>query len=278
MSNKSFRSKTDFKNRIFNTNEKIIIQFIRFPIIFMGFILSKLYSSFKFDEIFILRRIFFFFYYYSKRFTDRKSCKLIIKNIKKNDVFLDIGAAYGFYPSFLDNLKLNIKVVAIEPDPICFRYLKDLAIFKRGKKNRLLKTGVYSKKGKKNLYVSSQNRGENSLYKNNIHDYKLNINLETVDSIIKSQKINFIKIDTQGSEIEILKGMKNTLKKKMNLILEYSPSDLKMKNKNFNLIKFLKKNKFNIKRLDYGKFINKKEDLADINYKNLKQTDLFCFK
>ena len=62
------------------------------------------------------------------------------------------------------------------------------------------------------------------------------------------------------------------------MILEYSPSDLKIKNKSFDLIKFLKKNNFKIQRLDYGKFVNKKEDLIDINNKNLRQTDLFCFK
>ena len=137
---------------------------------------------------------------------------------------------------------------------------------------------MFSKKCKKNLYISNQNRGENSLYKNSIHDYQLNINLETIDNIVKNKKINFIKIDTQGSEIEILKGMKKTLKKKINLILEYSPSDLKMKNKSFDLIKFLKKNNFKIQRLDYGRFVNKKDDLIDINNKNLRQTDLFCFK
>ena len=51
-----------------------------------------------------------------------------------------------------------------------------------------------------------------------------------------------------------------------------------MQNNNFNLIKLLKKNKFKIKRLDYEKIVNSKQDLVDINYENLKQTDLFCFK
>ena len=36
--------------------------------------------------------------------------------------------------------------------------------------------------------------------------------------------------------------------------------------------------KFKIKRLDYEKIVNSKQDLVDINYENLKQTDLFCFK
>ena len=171
---------------------------------------------------------------------DRKSCKYIIKNIKKKDVFLDVGSAYGFYPRFLERLNLNINIIAIEPDYICLKYINDLKLFKN-KKNKV-------------------------------------INLETIDNIVKNKKINFIKIDTQGSEIEILKGMKKTLKKKINLILEYSPSVLKIKNKSFDLIKFLKKNNFKIQRLDYGKFVNKKEDLIDINNKNLRQTDLFCFK
>ncbi len=271
------RSKKNIKNRIFNTNDSFFIHLFRSPIILLGFLLSKIYSFFKLDNFYIFRRIFFFFYYYSKRFMDRKSCKYIIRNIKKKDVFLDVGSAYGFYPRFLERLNLNINVIAIEPDYICLKYINDLKLFKN-KKNKVINLGVFSKKCKKKLYISNQNRGENSLYKNSIHDYQLNINLETIDNIIKNKKINFIKIDTQGSEIEILKGMRKTLKKKINLILEYSPSDLKIKNKSFDLIKFLKKNNFKIQRLDYGKFVNKKEDLIDINNKNLRQTDLFCFK
>lgn len=277
MKNSSGRSRINIKNRILNTNDSFLTQLLRSPIILLGFMLSKIYSFFGLDNFYIFRRIFFFFYYYSKKFTDRKNCKYIIKNIKKNDIFLDVGSAYGFYPYFLEKLDLNVSVIAIEPDSICLKYIYDLKLFKN-KKNKVIKSGAFSKKTKKKLYISNQNRGENSLYKNDIHDYHLSIDLNTIDNFLKKIKINFIKIDTQGSEIEILKGMKRTLKKKIKLLIEYSPSDLIMQNKNFDLIKLLKKNKFKIKRLDYEKIINNKQDLIDINYKNLKQTDLFCFK
>lgn len=277
MKNFSGRSKKNIKNRVLNTNDSFLNQLFRSPIILLGFLLSKIYSFLKLDNFYIFRRVFFFLYYYSKRFTDRKNCKYIIKNIKKNDVFLDIGSAYGFYPFFLEKLKLNITIIAIEPDFICLKYLNDLKLFKN-KKNKIINVGVFSKKTKKKLYISNQNRGENSLYKNDVHDYHLPIELDTIDNLLKKIKTDFIKIDTQGSEIPILKGMKRTLKKKVKLLVEYSPSDLMMQNNNFNLIKLLKKNKFKIKRLDYEKIVNSKQDLVDINYENLKQTDLFCFK
>lgn len=277
MKNFSGRSKKNIKNRVLNTNDNFLNQLFRSPIILLGFLLSKIYSFLKLDNFYIFRRVFFFLYYYSKRFTDRKNCKYIIKNIKKNDVFLDIGSAYGFYPFFLEKLKLNITIIAIEPDFICLKYLNDLKLFKN-KKNKIINVGVFSKKTKKKLYISNQNRGENSLYKNDVHDYHLPIELDTIDNLLKKIKTDFIKIDTQGSEIPILQGMKRTLKKKVKLLVEYSPSDLMMQNNNFNLIKLLKKNKFKIKRLDYEKIVNSKQDLVDINYENLKQTDLFCFK
>ena len=277
MKNFSGRSKKNIKNRVLNTNDSFLNQLFRSSIILLGFLLSKIYSFLKLDNFYIFRRVFFFLYYYSKRFTDRKNCKYIIKNIKKNDVFLDIGSAYGFYPFFLEKLKLNITIIAIEPDFICLKYLNDLKLFKN-KKNKIINVGVFSKKTKKKLYISNQNRGENSLYKNDVHDYHLPIELDTIDNLLKKIKTDFIKIDTQGSEIPILQGMKRTLKKKVKLLVEYSPSDLMMQNNNFNLIKLLKKNKFKIKRLDYEKIVNSKQDLVDINYENLKQTDLFCFK
>ena len=277
MKNFSGRSKKNIKNRVLNTNDSFLNQLFRSSIILLGFLLSKIYSFLKLDNFYIFRRVFFFLYYYSKRFTDRKNCKYIIKNIKKNDVFLDIGSAYGFYPFFLEKLKLNITIIAIEPDFICLKYLNDLKLFKN-KKNKIIDVGVFSKKTKKKFYISNQNRGENSLYKNDVHDYHLPIELDTIDNLLKKIKTDFIKIDTQGSEIPILQGMKRTLKKKVKLLVEYSPSDLMMQNNNFNLIKLLKKNKFKIKRLDYEKIVNSKQDLVDINYENLKQTDLFCFK
>ena len=45
--------------------------------------------------------------------------------------------------------------------------------------------GVFSKKTKKKLYISNQNRGENSLYKNDVHDYHLPIELDTIDNLLK---------------------------------------------------------------------------------------------
>lgn len=271
------RNKFDFKSRVLNTNDNLIVKIFRSIIILFGFLLSFFYSFFKLDNFYFFRRIFFLFYYFAKSFIDRKNCSIINKKIKKNDVFLDIGSAYGFYPYFLNKLNLNININVVEPDKVCLKYLRDLKIFKK-KNNKIFEICAFSSKKKSKFYISNQNRGENSIHKDNVHDYSVVVKFDKIDNLFKKKKINFVKIDTQGSEIEVLKGMKNILRsKKLKLIIEYCPSDLKLSNTKFNLINFLKKYNFKILRLDLNQNVNTKNDLKDLD-KSLKQTDLFCFK
>ncbi len=150
MANKALaRNKFDFKSRVLNTNDNLIVKIFRSIIILFGFLLSFFYSFFKLDNFYFFRRIFFLFYYFAKSFIDRKNCSIINKKIKKNDVFLDIGSAYGFYPYFLNKLNLNININAVEPDQVCLKYLRDLKIFKN-KNNKIFEICAFSSKKKVN--------------------------------------------------------------------------------------------------------------------------------
>jgi hypothetical protein len=127
------------------------------------------------------------------------------------------------------------------------------------------------------LYTCSENRGENSIYRNNAHDgYKI-IKLKKIDDLFKNKKITFIKIDIQGSEPYCLLGAKKILtKNKPFMLIEYCGTNLNESNlKNFNMISFLKKLNYKITRLDTQKTVKTLNDLKDLK-KSLKQCDLFC--
>lgn len=127
---------------------------------------------------------------------------------------LDIGANIG---QFFDLLNNEFYVFCIEANKDCEEFLK-------------LKTNSYAiaclskEKGKHTFYktkINSLSTG-NSLYRENTRHYSdENLVCEIVDTITlddllaeKQQNIKFdlIKLDTQGSELDILKGGLNTLK------------------------------------------------------------------
>jgi hypothetical protein len=60
---------------------------------------------------------------------------------------------------------------------------------------------------------------------NDIHESKLKINCKNGDEL-KLENIGFIKIDVEGHELSVLKGLQNTIKQNMPVIfIEIQPYD-----------------------------------------------------
>lgn len=131
-------------------------------------------------------------------------------------VILDIGAHVGTYSNVFRSVYPDAMIYAIEPDMESFNILKNgnyTAI------NELLsdvsgKTlTFYSKKGcatgasyKKEIYGNH--------YKQDVIETQMtSISLDDLVEKYHIPKIDLIKIDTQGSELEILAGARETLKK-----------------------------------------------------------------
>ena len=77
---------------------------------------------------------------------------------------------------------------------------------------------------------------KNSIYKNKIH-----VKIETLFNVLKDHKIkniDFIKIDTEGHEFNVLKGLKNYIKKTNIILLEYHYDDSLIKNYDFQKLNF----------------------------------------
>jgi hypothetical protein len=138
----------------------------------------------------------------------------LIKQYNPNS-FLDIGANNGEYA--LDILKEfpTIKVLSIEANTACESDLKN-------KNLNYIIACPSDKKEVKTFYktkLAETNTG-NSLYKENTHLYTdehlitEEIQTDTLDNILSGFKditFDFVKLDTQGSELDILKGATNIL-------------------------------------------------------------------
>lgn len=137
--------------------------------------------------------------------------------IEPGDTVIDCGAHIGVYTRFaLD--RGAARVVAIEPDPVNYACLEaNLAEEIAAGKVLLVKAGVWDEKGVLTLSVSHVNSADSSFL---IHkdgaDKVGGIPVLPLDDIVgqlRLDRVDFIKMDIEGSEQRALKGAARTLKR-----------------------------------------------------------------
>ena len=146
--------------------------------------------------------------------------KLIISKLKEDDIVWDVGANIGFHSILIAKTctDKNVKVFSFEPEKKTFELLtKNIRLNELNNVNALnlaLGEDNYSRE----MYSSdTPNFGAHSFVQRN--DYKVKrkgkqVEVVSGDNLIDKKKISVptvIKIDVEGSEILVLKGLKQTL-------------------------------------------------------------------
>jgi len=138
--------------------------------------------------------------------------------LKKKSVVLDCGANVGHITRLFS--LTGASVTAFEPDPIAFKKLLHRC---RNKKNiACIQKGVWDKNAIISLFSHNDSSGDEHCFtvSSSIIDNKINVNtsksqpIEVIDLVTYIQtskkKIDLIKLDVEGAEIEILKKIINT--------------------------------------------------------------------
>ena len=203
-------------------------------------------------------------------FYQKKMVNFLKKKIKKINFFFDIGAHKGeTIKLFNDNFDID-KIFSFEASPVTFKTLqKNVLKFEQKYQNTQiyinnLALGSMKKKiNIKHLTESSSSTirsiNTNSKYfkkkyfflkklnQNNLY-HELEIDQISLDEFVENNNINFIdflKIDTEGYELEVLLGAKKILKLTKLLLFEHHYDDMIVKNYFFSDIHhFLSKNNF----------------------------------
>jgi len=136
--------------------------------------------------------------------------------IKPDDVVIDIGAYHGWF-SLLNYSKIKKgKLYCLEIDPVNFSILKK-NIVNNNLNIKIYNIGVWENTGTANLYgYRLGSMGSRINYVNRRVSKNVECNVITLEDFIKQEnikKIDFIKIDVEGAEIEILKSSIDVLKK-----------------------------------------------------------------
>ena len=173
------------------------------------------------------------------------------KLIKDKIIFIDIGAA-GDLISRWKKIENKIHTIAFEPDKEAFKKIKK----KRKDGKKIFNIALSNKKGNKKFYIC-EDEEKSSFYKPNFEFLKhypdpdrykikktINFGVNKLDNIGYFNP-DFIKIDTQGSELEILEGSKRNLKNCLGLEVEVEFKKIYKNQKLFDeVFKFLSKNGF----------------------------------
>ena len=151
--------------------------------------------------------------------------KLLLEKLLKNEkiISLDVGAQGGFNSDNFFPKKYNTFFEEILVEPI------KAEAEKLQEKKLIINKGLWSKKERKKLYILDNRLGSSSMYKpderkfdihniknKDFNNYKITRTVEIECDTITNQlselnikNLEYLKIDTQGAELEILKGIGN---------------------------------------------------------------------
>lgn len=213
--------------------------------------------------------------------------RLLKKILKPGMMFIDVGANIGYFTLLAAQcVGKNGKVIAFEPEEKNFKLLEG-NIKKNTFHNVIVeKYAVSDTIGESSLYLDAQNPARHSL-SSYAGEKSVIVKTTTLDAYLGDRKVDVVKIDVEGAEPAVLKGMGEVIRrnKNMSLIVEFYPKAIKrfgyapeqflsdLKNIGFSLYRIPEKEGEELKH------ITPREFSALARGKNIKKLiNIFCIK
>ena len=225
----------------------------------------------------MFKNLFFFFYDLVDNLIHQERIVKFIDN-KNVKIVVDIGAHKGEFLKHIKKIKSIRKVYSLEPQKKVYgELLKEID----NKKFFAYNIAISNRNGKQKMQINDFSMtstlskvNENSIYykiKNLIIGNKKKnfeyIKTEKLDLFTKKRKLNkidLLKVDTEGHELNVVKSGLKTLKKTKYLLIEFRQNDLYLNYSSQALHKIVLKNNFKlIKKFKFPLF-----SMEDRLYKN----------
>ena len=216
-----------------------------------------------------IKLLVIYFFDLIDKYIHQKNILRSLKNEKiKIKIFFDVGAHKGKYTDLiLQNFNLK-KVYMFEPQIKMFEFLKGkykkrkkiINIFSYGISDKTQVTKLYINKHDLTSSIKKLNPNnkylnlKSKLFSTNLQgmiDEKLKIRTIKLNNfLIKKgiKKIDLVKIDTEGHELEVLRGLGSKIKLVKAFLIEFHDNYTYVNYNNKKIMTLLKKNKFILKK------------------------------
>jgi len=181
-----------------------------------------------------------------KAYTDRPERRLLKATLSAGDVVVDAGANIGIYSQFFSRCVGPTGVVhSFEPSPENFRRLRSAA--RKFSNICLCQVAVGERSERSKLYVSNELNVDHRVYVPEGDSRRaIDIDIVALDDYFQpGQRVDLIKMDIQGYELQALRGASRVLvdNPDAKLLLEFWPYGLKQAGANWpELVQALKNN------------------------------------
>jgi FkbM family methyltransferase len=142
---------------------------------------------------------------------DKESHFVYDNFIAEGDIVFDVGGNVGIHSCYFAKKFKNTLVYSFEPLPENVEYFKKIIFVNKFSNIHLVETALGAETGKIYFDTSSNNHQGHIT---NQHT-KLSVSITTLDDFIKDEKVypNFIKIDVEGYESDVLTGFEGMIAK-----------------------------------------------------------------
>lgn len=159
--------------------------------------------------------------------------RFLLDTLRPGDVFVDVGANIGYF-SLLASRRVGSSgaVLAFEPEAANYALLEANCRLNHCDNVRCFQVALGEENAAGTLYLNELNRGDHSLYPRESNRTGQDISIVNGSRLIRAMhpRVNCIKIDTQGAECDVLKGLQELIAVSaadLIMVIEFSPMHLR---------------------------------------------------
>lgn len=206
--------------------------------------------------------------------------EVIKKELRKGATYVDIGSNIGEHALFAATINSTGRVVAFEPIKRLFDQFSDSIQLNNINHISLHNKACGETEGEAEINFSTSNIGGASIVESTGRASHETISIIKGDSVLlEEEQVNLIKIDTEGFELEVLRGILATIHKhRPKLIIEYSPVLYtgERQGNGLKILDLLEKEGYTITSIDDGGKTHLTRDLHILAEKYPDQVNILC--